>query len=110
MSNDEDSIRLVVMVTKDSHPELFNELRKRDRSFRAERIRTLATISLMGVQAGVGVAAAPPSIAQTEAPSAAVTARGEKVDPEEERLRREQEQLEQRKRGFKDSVKLGFKS
>lgn len=110
MSNNQDSIRLVVMVTKDSHPELFSELLKRDRSFRAERIRTLATISLMGVQVGAGGAPVHPVAAKTEASSAAEPARDSQVDPEEERRRREQELLDQRKRGFKDSVKLGFKS
>lgn len=111
MSDDEDKIRLVVLVTKDGHPELFDELRKRSQSFRAERLRTLATFSLLGVQVGPVAAAGMPGGGQTAtAPGTAAAPNAEpRVNPEEEAKRREQEALAERKRGFKDSLRDTFR-
>ncbi len=113
MSKEEDSIRLVVMVTKDSHPELFDELYKRERSYRAERIRTLATLSLLGVQAGRGggggsLGSVP--IDAVPAVEAVAIVAAPPVDPEVEARAREERALEEKKRGFKDSVRAGFRT
>src|SRR5690554_3672028 len=108
MSNEEDTIRLVVKVTKDGHPELYEELSQRPQSFRAERIRMLAALSLMGAaMPHVGLAAATP----TRPGAPALPPQPEQapeVDPEEEARRREQEELERKRHELKNSLRKGF--
>jgi len=46
MSEVSDRIRLVVLVTRDGQPELFEELEKRPPKYRTERLRNLAMMGL----------------------------------------------------------------
>ena len=43
-----ESMKLVVRVNRDSHPELFDELSQRSANRRGERLRSLATAALLG--------------------------------------------------------------
>lgn len=117
MSKDKDQsrFRLVVLVTKDDHPELFAELSQRSQSFRAERLRMLATFSLMGTQplllAGAAVGSiAPPAkpVSTVLADESSVPAEEQALTPEEVEAKKEQERLEKRRLGLKDSIKQGF--
>lgn len=115
MGTKSEVMKLVVTVAKDAHPELFAELEQRSRYYRPERIRTLATMQILGV--GTGVSATDPNQGgpgSASAPMRAGTAstapeEREQENQEEERRREEERQkLAMRRSSFKAELKEAF--
>lgn len=108
--DEEDLFKVVVKVTKEGHPELYNELASVGRVHRAERMRMLSTLALWQSQASDERTSLPrPSAVAAEKPRRSPAPQATPaVDPEEEARRLEQERLEAKRRSFKDSLVVGF--
>lgn len=115
MVNKSEVLKLVVTVAKDAHPELYAELEQRSRYYRPERIRTLATMQILGVGSGVSVTdpaqGIPGSASAPMSGSIDSTAPGETQQEalDEERHREEEKQkLAKRRSSFKADLKGAF--
>ncbi len=97
MSEDNDMIRMVVKVSRDAQPELYEELSQRTPKNRAERFRTLAAMALMGrsVQSAEPQSVGP---AQAEKPKASGKGAAAKDGDTED------EELKNRRRNFMKDV------
>lgn len=101
MSANEDKMRIILLVDRDAHPELFKELERVPKNFRAERIRTLSTKVL-------GVLAQTPQVESLNGTTTDGAKTVEDCAPNEqeaERIRKEAE-LQNRKKNFKDRLSL----
>jgi hypothetical protein len=104
-SKEDDSMRVIVAVTRDGHPELFDELAKIPAKFRAERLRTMGLISLRGSTVPAAITAFPAhTIAQGSGDAVPVGSGDD--DGVAERKRKEQEALMKKKLDFKNDLKL----
>lgn len=108
MSDDDDKIRMVVRVSRDAHPELYEELQQRSQYQRPERLRSLATAALLGRSAA---ARAPVESAKRTGKSASVSDADMQVDANandngSEIKDRAREKLNARKNDFKKDMKF----
>lgn len=115
MGNKSEVMKLVVTVTKDAHPELYAELEQRSRYYRPERIRTLATMQILGVGSGVSATVPaqgiPGSASAPMSGSMDSTAPGEpqqEAMEEERRIEEERQKLAKRRSSFKADLKGAF--
>lgn len=110
MTGQDEGLRVIVAVTRDGHPELYDELRRVPAKFRAERLRTLATMALQGAAAQAPRMTAPASGAITQGQEHSAPQKPAEPIMSEEELRaaREAEELARRKDEMKQALRKGF--
>ncbi|NLC21099.1 MAG: hypothetical protein GX771_04215 [Halomonadaceae bacterium] len=100
-SKEDESLRVIVAVTRSGHPELFDELAKIPAKYRAERLRTMGLITLRGSSLPVGITGMQ-ALNATQVPSEKASQAAAHVEDAAER------ELEKRRLAMKDSIKMSL--